>query len=109
MLLTVFRETMRGKTISRTLTNIECADIHLEGRGVDLGSKDGTSSHFRFLQIDGEIQHADLYPSGPEILKVDLEDRIPLDDDSQDFLLLFSVLEHLQRPLLVHQRQGKPG
>ncbi len=93
----LFKETLRGKTLGRSLQNIAFSEIHLSGKGLDLGAKSDSGSYYRFLRIDEntEITLADLQPETEDVLKVDLEDRIPVPDESQDFLILNNVLEHV--------------
>jgi len=93
----IFREILKGKTLSRTLQNIAFSQIQLSGKGIDLGSKTNNSSYYKFLIIEDktEIIFTDLYPKTKDILKLNLEKTFPIADNSQDFLLLTNVLEHL--------------
>jgi SAM-dependent methyltransferase len=94
---TILKEILRGKSLVRVLTNLECEKIVLSGSGVELGAKDGQSSHFRFFQMEKSTQVAftDLTPKAPNVLRINLEERFPLPGESQDFALLIHVLEHL--------------
>ncbi len=113
MLRSVVAEVTKGKSLSRTLVNLRCASVELRGEGIDLGSKDGHASHYRFLKTDGAtIIHSDVEPQSPGVIKLDLTRPFPIDSDSQDFLLLFHVLEHLPDPSVCLQeacRILKPG
>jgi SAM-dependent methyltransferase len=99
--------------LTRTLVNLRCASVELRGNGIDLGSKDGSASHYRFLKTGGAtITHSDLEPQKPEVIKLDLTQPFPIESNSQDFLLLFHVLEHLPDPSMCLQeacRILKPG
>jgi SAM-dependent methyltransferase len=97
MLSVVFRETLKGKSLMRTLTNIRCQEVALSGKGIDLGAKTTESSYYRFFKLEpgAEIAFADKEPMEPGMVRVDLEDRLDADADSKDFLLLMHVLEHL--------------
>ena len=88
-------EIMRGKSISRTLINLRVNGTKLTGAGIDLGSKDGSASQYRFLEIDGTVEYTDLRPEREDVWAIDLEKPFPVSDQSQDFLMLFHVLEHL--------------
>ncbi len=93
----LLKETLQGKTIGRTLINLEFSNITLSGRGIDLGAKSNNASYYRFVKIeeDTEIIYTDLNPKNDDVLEVNLEDKIPVPDDSQDFLILSNVLEHV--------------
>lgn len=91
----IWRETLRGKSLGRTLQNMEYAKLTLRGRGIDLGAKSDASSYYRFLARDeAEVVFTDLVPR-PGVIRVDLEKQIPVGDSSQDFLILGNVLEHV--------------
>jgi hypothetical protein len=92
---TLIRELLRGKSLGRAFTSIRSRQTRLVGNGLDLGSKDGGAPEYRFLSIDGQVQHSDLDPARDDVLRLDLEKPFILPDDSQDFLMLFHVLEHL--------------
>jgi SAM-dependent methyltransferase len=113
MLRSLITEIARGKSLSRTLINFHCASIDLQGDGIDLGSKDGSASHYRFLKTDrAKITYSDIKPQKPDVIKMDLTRPFPIESDSQDFLLLFHVLEHLPDPSMCLQeacRILKPG
>jgi len=113
MLRSVLVEIRKGKSLNRTLLNLRCASVELRGEGIDLGSKDGSASQYRFLKTDGaSIIYSDLHPKTSNIIQLDLMRSFPLESDSQDFVLLFHVLEHLPDPNLCLQeacRILKPG
>lgn len=99
MLRAVAAEVARGKSLSRTLLNLRCASVRLEGEGIDLGSKDGRASHYRFLNTErATITYSDLEPRAPGVVQLDLTRPFPIESESQDFLMLFHVLEHLPDP-----------
>lgn len=93
--LHIIRETLRGKSLVRTFMNLRASSVHVSGSGIDLGSKDASASHFRFLSIAGTVSHVDLHPGKSTVQRIDLEKPFAIDTGSQDFLLLFNVLEHL--------------
>jgi SAM-dependent methyltransferase len=96
MFRTLVKEVSAGKSIVRALVNDHCGGIEIEGNGLDLGAKDGGASQLRYLDhANATITFSDLHPQHPDVLTVDLEHQIPVEDNSQDFLLLFNVLEHL--------------
>lgn len=93
--LALAAEILRGKSLPRALVNIRVSRTRVQGEGIDLGSKDGSASQYRFLEICGEVKFTDLIPGRSDVEPIDLQRQFPIADDSQDFLLLFNVLEHL--------------
>jgi len=94
----LYKEVLKGKSLGRILVNLRLKTLTLEGEGIDLSAKTGTSSYYRFINTNKntKIIYTDLYPSkSTKVLKVDLEDSIPVSNNSQDFLLLMNVLEHI--------------
>ena len=92
----VLRELLRDKTIPRSLFAGVCADISLQGRGIDLGSKDGAGAQYRHMNYaKAEIVFSDVTPGSPGTLMIDLEGAIPIEDETFDFALMFFVLEHV--------------
>ena len=93
----IISETFRGKRLGRVLQNINFENIKISGVGIDLGAKSNRASYYRYLKVSAgtKIKYTDLYPNSSDILRVDLEKHIPSKDDSQDFLILNNVLEHL--------------
>jgi SAM-dependent methyltransferase len=99
MLRTVISEVGKGKSLSRTLLNLRCTSVELVGVGIDLDSKDGHASHYRFLNTErATITYSDLEPQATDVMELDLTQPFPIESGSQDFLLLFHVLEHLPDP-----------
>lgn len=93
----LFSEMMKGKSLLRTLTNRWLTQITLEGNGIDLGAKNLKSSYYRFIKKSEtcKILFTDLNPQSPEVIQVNLVKTIPIENETQDFLLLMFVLEHL--------------
>ena len=95
---TIIVETLRGKSLGRTLQNIEFSKLVLSGNGIDLGAKSNKSSYYRFVKLAEGVQvtFTDLRPQSPEVMRINLEcEPIPVPDSSQDFLIMSSVLEHI--------------
>jgi SAM-dependent methyltransferase len=97
MLKLLFIEMLKGKSLLRTLTNQWISTITLYGNGIDLGARNNKSSYFRFIKKNDNVQitFCDLEPQTPEVVKIDLEKKMPFESDTKDFLLLMHVLEHL--------------
>lgn len=97
MIFSLFKEILSGKNIGRFLENRELEKITINGNGIDLGAKSGSSSYFRYLNKsdDTQVIFSDLNSTSEKILKIDLENDFPVENNSQDFLLLMNVMEHL--------------
>ena len=92
----VWRYTIKGQSFNRIFQNVALSKIQLSGKGIDLGSKDGASSYYSFINIaSNELHFADLYTKGENILNIDLEKEFPISAGSYDFVLLFNTIEHL--------------
>jgi len=93
----LFFEMLKGKSLLRTLTNQWVSKISISGNGIDLGARNNKSSYFRFINKDENchILYCDLDPQTSDVIKVNLEEKIPIESETKDFLLLMHVLEHL--------------
>lgn len=92
------RETWRGKSLYRTLSNVSAASVELIGNGLDLGGKRGDSSYYRFFRWErARITSCDLNADTPDVLGFNLEAPFPVESETQDFVLMMNVLEHLYR------------
>lgn len=92
----ILKEILKGKSLSRTLTNLELRDFKLIGKVIDIGGQ-GQASHYRFLDIkNAEIKSANIDKKFNPDYFIDVEkDKFPLTDASQDAVLCFNVLEHI--------------
>jgi|SRR3989338_484207 len=99
-LLTVLFEAFRGKAVSRTLTNIFWSGrIRIFGRILDIGGG-SPGSHYRFLDLDKKaiLKVVDIVPrQGTDFVLDITKEKVPLPDGSQDFILMFNILEHLYK------------
>src|SRR3989344_4587404 len=104
-LFSVLKEVVRGKAVSRTLTNLFWENgAPVWGNILDIGSGGGRGSHYRFLPIvpGARVQTADISPdSGAHFVLNVTKERLPLPDGSQNFVFLFNVLEHLSEHAFV--------
>ncbi len=118
MIKTLLKETLRGKTIPRTLMNLELQKYTgknpIVGKTIDLGSKSSGMSYNRFMSTGGgcEITYTDLDPSDDKVVKLDLEEEFPIEDEKYDTIICLNVLEHIYRYENVIKeaaRISKPG
>jgi len=91
---TVIKEIYKGKSIQRAIQNSTIAGYKVDGRVADLGARDGKSSIYRFIESkDALIDYFDYYGDGEVIRKINLEEKLNIDDKSYDYTLLIHVLE----------------
>lgn len=108
-----FRQVFAGKTIGRILFN-EAVEKHcsgLSGRVVDLAGG-GSPSYRKFLPQGVALISTD-YKKGPGVdLVVNLNDPLPFEDNSEEFLLCFNAIYILEdRVLFLREifRTLRPG
>ena len=93
---TVVRELSRGKSVLRATFNSRINGLCLSGDVVDLGACSKSSSYYRFFDCKNtNITFCDYSPADDGVMAVDLEHRLPFDDNSFDIALLFFVMEHI--------------
>ncbi len=100
MIGTVLKESLRGKSIYRTLTNVELGGRQFLGNILDIGGGEKRGSHYRFLNIasPAQIQTANIDESVcPDFVLDVTKEPLPLQDGSQDTVFCFNTLEHLSR------------
>ncbi|KKW12616.1 MAG: hypothetical protein UY50_C0005G0012 [Parcubacteria group bacterium GW2011_GWA2_49_9] len=94
----VLREALRGKAVSRTLTNLFWRGrVVLSGQVLDIGGG-SQGSHYRFLKKDEtlSLKVADIIPrAGTDFVLNIEEQQVPLPAGSQNIVLMFNILEHL--------------
>jgi SAM-dependent methyltransferase len=98
-LTSVLREALRGKAVSRTMTNLFwLGEEPISGAILDIGGGGGRGSHYRFLPIEkgAMIRTADIVSRAGTDFVLDItKEKIPLPDNSQDAVFMFNILEHL--------------
>ncbi|MFH1225825.1 MAG: methyltransferase domain-containing protein [bacterium] len=90
-------ETLRGKTIWRSLFNFELKKIKVAGEILDIGAGNERSSYFRFLQLaeNHKITAIDITNERKPDIIADLEEGIPTEADKFDYVMCFNLLEHI--------------
>lgn len=111
---TLFRETRRGKTIARTLFNLEISKRvkNIGGIVIDLGGGE-SPSYERFWHIKPEkFIRVDINEKAKPDVIADLNNSLPFSDNFADTVFLFNAIYILEDPvktLLEINRILKPG
>lgn len=94
----LLRETLRGKDLNRTLTNLASREFEAYGRVLDVGGGDGSASYWRFMwqarwhrkkTLDVVATHNPDYVA-------DLEtQQVSAPDNYFDTIMMMNVLEHI--------------
>ena len=102
-LCSLFRETYSGKTIARTLFNLEILKHvkNIDGVVIDLGGGKNPS-YERFWDIKPEkFIRVDINEKSEPDIKVDLNKALPFSDNFADNIFLFNVIYILENPTAV--------
>ena len=94
----LIRETFRGKTLPRILTNNRMRKTKEVGGSIlDLASGNQRPSYYRFLKIDKEakITSVDISDERSPDIRADLEKPFPFKDAEFDNIFCFNMLEHV--------------
>lgn len=91
------KEFLKGKTYGRILMNLSLSHYTISGKILDIGG--GIKpSYFRFLKKDdnSEVADIDFDSTNKKLSHFNLEqDKLPFDDQSRDYVLMFNILEHI--------------
>jgi|GEM_PF-609156 len=92
----ILRLLAAGKSLVRSLFCLAIRHYKVHGKVLDLGSKEGTSSYYQFLQQEEgtEVIFTDLV-SAPNVLQLNVEEGFPIPDQTYDQVLAFHLLEHV--------------
>ena len=92
----VVSQILGGATLTRALFNESIKAYSLSGNVLDLGSKSRSSSYYQYINIDDDckITFTDLKP-GEGVTEVDVQEKLPFDDNSFDMVLAFHLFEHV--------------
>jgi SAM-dependent methyltransferase len=85
-----------GATLIRALFNETIKSYSLSGSVLALGSKSQNSSYYQYINVDDDckITFTDLVPSDG-VTVVDVQERLPFEDNSFDMVLAFHLFEHV--------------
>lgn len=89
---------LKGKSLIRALFNLSLKNIQIGGDVLDLGSKDGAASYYKFLRLapGTKLTLSDMNPSDT-VTAVNVEAPLPFPDESFDTVLAFHLFEHVYR------------
>lgn len=96
----VISETLRGKDLYRTLTNLASRRFEAYGRVLDVGGGEGSASYWRFMKQTRwkRVTTLDVAAKGSGTVVANLEDAtLPFPDAHFNTVMVFNVLEHLHR------------
>ena len=84
------------KSITRSLMNDSLREITISGQVLDLGSKTGKSSYYKYIKQlpSTQITFTDIYPL-EGVVVCDVTKRFPFPDNQFDFVLAFNLMEHV--------------
>lgn len=91
------KECLRGKSLIRALHNIYLSSLPpFQGRGIDFGAKNASSSYYRFIDIaQAEMTYTDFYSQNQDrVISIDFEQNFDL-SEKYDFALFMNTLEHV--------------
>ena len=98
----LFRECMNGKSLLRTLQNLEFSNTELYGKTIDLGSKNGNASYYRFFEIkSAEITYVDKHYESEDVINFDLESTIPLIDNQYNNVLSINLFGLMRKMVII--------
>jgi glycosyltransferase involved in cell wall biosynthesis len=96
----ILRETLRGKDINRTLSNLAVGDKECFGKVLDIGGAGGNASYFRFLKQYRWMQltTVDINPAAKPDVVLNMENEpLPFAPETFDSVLAFNILEHISK------------
>jgi len=82
----------RGKSLVRTLMNLELKNYSIGGKVLDIGGGK-KPSYYSFLKKYDNMKVVNI---DAKSMQIDLEkDKLPVDNGSIDYVLMFNILEHI--------------
>lgn len=94
----LIKETLRGKSLPRILTNNRMRKTEkIGGKILDLAAGKDKPSYYRFLEVDkdAKIISVDISDKKKPDIKADLEKPFPFKNDEFDNIFCFNLLEHI--------------
>lgn len=95
----IFVESLKGKSLYRVFLNNALRQIKLSGQILDLGSGTSHNSYIRFINFTKpyQVKFTDFYNQNndPVVIKMDLEQKFPLEDNTYQAITCFNALEHI--------------
>lgn len=84
-------------SLLRAYENDLVRTLKLSGKGIDLGAKSTDAKYYEYMDLSSvtHLDFVDYYHASENILKMDLEERFPIENGVYDFVLSFNVMEHI--------------
>lgn len=97
LIKTIFVETLRNKSLGRTLMNYGLSEFEVSGDILDLGSGSDRASYNRFLKYKEpfSVTYSDYYKKGKNLIKINLERPFEIEQSSFNYVMCFNTLEHI--------------
>ena len=89
---------IKGKSLCRIFQNLEVRNIQISGKIIEFGAEPNSNKNFSNLAKKSKvskIDFSDKYLKHKEVIKVDLNKKINIRNNTYDTVLFFNVLEHL--------------
>ncbi len=95
-IFSVANQIFHGKSLTRLLFNLALRQHSISGKILDIGSKNGKGSYYKYLNVDkrSEITHTDRIESDG-VVSLNVEKKFPFPDESFDVVLAFHLFEHV--------------
>ncbi|MCX6789477.1 MAG: class I SAM-dependent methyltransferase [Candidatus Gribaldobacteria bacterium] len=92
----IIKGILSRKTITRSLMDDSLREIVISGQVLDLGSKTGKSSYYKYIKQlpSARITFTDLFPS-EGVVACDVAKKFPFPDNQFDFVLALNLMEHV--------------
>jgi SAM-dependent methyltransferase len=94
----IMKNTFKKKSLNRILQEVYSMEKTVDGSIIEFGAEAGSSKNFtNFVKLKDvkKIIYCDKFPKNNETIEEDLENRLSLEDNSIDNIIIFNVLEHV--------------
>jgi SAM-dependent methyltransferase len=95
----VYRELKNGRSILRLIHNFFLKKITINGKTLDIGSKDYYSA-YEFMRKDNDcdLVFLDNYSTENKdnLIKMNIEEKLAIENNVYDTVILFNVIEHVE-------------
>lgn len=93
----LYKNINKGYSLLRAYENDFVGSLDLSGDGLDLGAKSEDAKYYEYMDMSKvkDMVFVDYFHSGGSIIKMDLEEKFPIESNVYDFVLSFNVMEHI--------------